>query len=151
MFNSTKKLDITILISDAYLQNLSMVTYIRKFESGVKTSNNLHTKFNPRDTPDYQLVLIAKNCKIKKKKSPRRKSETPCPPTRTGPTNALYGWQTHTEAHHLWTRQGRLGQSTWGDGGGMILAGDPMAPGGLTLGCNRLLFFIGERILYLVG
>ena len=22
----------------------------------------------------------------------------------------------------------------------MILAGDPMAPGGLTLGCNRLLF-----------
>ena len=52
MFNSTKKLDITILISDAYLQNLSMVTYIRKSESGVKTSNNLHTKINPRDTPD---------------------------------------------------------------------------------------------------
>ena len=32
-----------------------------EIESGVKTSNNLHTKFNPRDTPDYQLVLIAKN------------------------------------------------------------------------------------------
>ena len=62
MFNSTKKLDVTILISDAYLQNLSMVTYIRKSEPGVKTSNNLHTKINPRDTPDYQLVLIAKNC-----------------------------------------------------------------------------------------